>query len=193
MPMTLHITSIRMKIFYKLTTTIVKRKFICPPPDSIHLSLIHIFSGIDILPTLAEIAGAPLPERKIDGVSILSLIKGENSDSPRKSFWFYYRRNSLEAVQDGNWKLVFPHPGRTYSGFEPGNDGKPGKVNENFQHEGGLYDLRRDPGERYNLIEYYPEIVAKLEKIAEEAREEPVSYTHLRVQKRKAHRLWQEK
>ncbi len=67
---------------------------------------------------------------------------------------------------------MFPHPGRTYSGFEPGNDGKPGKVNENFQHEGGLYDLRRDPGERYNLIEYYPEIVAKLEKIAEEAREE---------------------
>ncbi len=132
----------------------------------------NLISGIDILPTLAEIAGAPLPERKIDGVSILSLIKGENSDSPRKSFWYYYRRNSLEAVQDGNWKLVFPHPGRTYSGFEPGNDGKPGKVNENFQHEGGLYDLRRDPGERYNLIEYYPEIVAKLEKIAEEAREE---------------------
>ncbi len=132
----------------------------------------NLISGIDILPTLAEIADAPLPKKKIDGVSILPLITGEQSESPRKSFWYYYRRNSLEAVQDGNWKLVFPHPGRTYAGFEPGNDGKPGKVNENFEHEGGLYDLRRDPGERYNLIEYYPEIVERLEKIAAEARDD---------------------
>ena len=33
-------------------------------------------------------------------------------------------------------------------------------------------DLRRDPGERYNLIEYYPEIVERLEKIAAEARDD---------------------
>jgi arylsulfatase len=132
----------------------------------------NLISGIDILPTLADIAEAPLPEKKIDGVSFLPLIKGENVEPPRKSFWYYYRRNSLEAVQDGHWKLVFPHPGRTYVGFEPGKDGQPGKVNENFPHEGGLYDLRRDPGERYNLIEYYPEIVEKLEKIAAGARED---------------------
>lgn len=132
----------------------------------------NLISGIDILPTLAEIAEAPLPEKKIDGISILPLIKGEKVEPPRKSFWYYYRRNSLEAVQNGNWKLIFPHPGRTYIGFEPGKDGQPGEVNENFPHEGGLYDLRRDPGERYNLIEYYPEIVEKLEKIAAEARDD---------------------
>ncbi|MBW6537378.1 MAG: sulfatase [Mariniphaga sp.] len=138
-------------------------------PGTVNNALI---SSIDFLPTLAEFAGAPLPEKKIDGVSISSLIKGENVEPPRKSFWYYYRRNSLEAVQDGNWKLVFPHPGRTYGGFEPGNDGQPGRVNENFPHEGGLYDLRRDPGEQYNLIEFYPEIVERLEKIAAEARED---------------------
>lgn len=131
-----------------------------------------LVSGIDILPTIAEIAGAPLPEKKIDGISILPLIKGETDESPRKSFWYYYRRNNLEAVQDGRWKLVFQHPGRTYSGFEPGKDGKPGQVNENFAHEAGLYDLRRDPGEQYNLIEYHPEIVEKLERIAADARDE---------------------
>jgi arylsulfatase len=132
----------------------------------------NLISGIDILPTLAEIANAPLPEKKIDGVSFLPLIKGENVEPPRKSFWYYYRRNSLEAVQDGHWKLVFPHPGRTFVGFEPGKDGQPGNANENFPHKGGLYDLRRDPGERYNLMEYHPEIVEKLEKIAAEARED---------------------
>ncbi|HDR52778.1 MAG TPA: arylsulfatase, partial [Mariniphaga anaerophila] len=138
-------------------------------PGTVNNALI---SSIDFLPTLAEIAEAPLPGNKIDGISILPLIKGEDVEPPRKSFWYYYRRNSLEAVQDGHWKLVFPHPGRSYVGFEPGNDGQPGRVNENFPHEGGLYDLRRDPGEQYNLMEFYPEIVNKLEQIASEARED---------------------
>ncbi len=130
----------------------------------------NLISGIDILPTLAEIANAPLPENKIDGLSLLPLIKGEETDSPRKSFYYYYRTNNLEAVQDGQWKLVFPHPGRTYEGFEPGKDGMPGKVNENFDVQQGLYDLRRDPGERYNVMEFYPEIVDRLLKLADEAR-----------------------
>lgn len=131
-----------------------------------------LISGIDILPTLAEIAGAPLPERKIDGVSILELMKGNMDANPRKYFLYYYRKNSLEAVSNGSWKLVFPHPGRTYEGFEPGKDGNPGKVNENFSFPKGLYDLRRDAGERYNVLEFHPDIVAELEKIATDARED---------------------
>ena len=35
-----------------------------------------------------------------------------------------------------------------------------------------LYDLRRDPGERYNVVAQYPERVAKLKKIADDMREE---------------------
>jgi arylsulfatase len=131
-----------------------------------------MISGIDILPTLATIAGAPLPPNKIDGVNILPLMKGDFTVNPRKSFYYYYRGNNLEAVSNGNWKLVFPHPGRTYHGFQPGKDGMPGKGNENFKFEGGLYDLRRDPGEQYNVMESFPEIVAELEKIAQEARED---------------------
>ncbi|MCG6191584.1 hypothetical protein K5G00_29495, partial [Maribellus maritimus] len=86
------------------------------------------------------------------------------------TFLYYYRKNSLEAVRHGSWKLVFPHPGRTYEGFQPGNDGTPGPLNNNFPFEGGLYDLRRDPGERYDVGESNPEIVKMLKKIAEEAR-----------------------
>lgn len=130
----------------------------------------NLIAGMDILPTIAEIADAPLPSKKIDGVSILPLLKGENVDSPRKSFYYYYRNNNLEAVQDGQWKLVFKHNGRTYEKFEPGRNGMPGEVNENSEVEAGLYDLRRDPGERYNVLEFNTEIVKKLEKIASEAR-----------------------
>jgi arylsulfatase len=131
-----------------------------------------LVSGIDILPTLAAIAGAPLPEHQIDGVNILSLMEGNMEATPRKAFYYYYRKNNLEAVSNGDWKLVFPHQGRTYQGFEPGKDGQPGKVDENAMVEGGLYDLRRDPGERYDVQAMYPEIMNALEKIASEARED---------------------
>lgn len=127
-------------------------------------------STIDILPTLAVITDAPLPEKRIDGVNILPLMKGDVKANPRAYFYYYYRGNSLEAVRKGNWKLVFPHPGRTYEGFLPGKDGMPGKVNDYFRFEGGLYDLRRDPGERYDVAKMYPEIVKELNELAEEAR-----------------------
>lgn len=129
-------------------------------------------STIDILPTLAAITQLALPKKKIDGVNISSLLLGDEEANPRKSFLYYYRKNSLEAVRKGDWKLVFAHHGRTYLGFEPGADGFPGKVNENFRFEEGLYDLRRDPGERYDVKEYYPEVLAELKKLADEARQD---------------------
>ena len=127
-------------------------------------------STIDILSTLAAITNSPLPKKKIDGVNILSLMLGDENANPRESFLYYYRKNSLEAVRKGTWKLVFAHPGRTYIGFKPGFDGLPGKTDENFNFQEGLYDLRRDPGERYDVKEFYPEIVAELKKLADEAR-----------------------
>lgn len=130
----------------------------------------NLSAGLDILPTIVEVTGAKLPKRRIDGVSISSVIHGDLSATPRNSFLYYYRRNNLEAVRDEKWKLVFPHPGRTYEGFAPGKDGVPGGANENFAFDGGLYDLRRDPGERYNVIKENPEIVRKLNALADEAR-----------------------
>lgn len=130
----------------------------------------HLASAIDLLPTLAAITDAPLPAHKIDGVNLFPLMLGDLKTNPRKVFYYYYGQNRLEAVRDANWKLVFPHPGRTYEGFEPGNDGMAGKVNNNHQFAGGLYDLRRDPGERYDVSAFYPEVVKDLEALAEEAR-----------------------
>jgi arylsulfatase A-like enzyme len=127
-------------------------------------------STIDLLPTIAAITNAPLPEQKIDGVNILPLLLGDQNADPRETFYYYYRKNSLEAVLKGTWKLVFAHSGRTYVGFKPGFDGFPGPTDENFRFEEALYDLRRDPGERYNVKDYYPEVVTELKKIADEAR-----------------------
>ncbi len=128
-------------------------------------------SNIDLFPTMAEISGANLPNHKIDGVSLLPLIKGEDVN-PRTSFLYYLNNNDLEAVSDGEYKLIFPHRYVTYGEFLPGNDGQPGELTTKQINKPELYDLRRDPGERYNVIELYPEVVHKLMQIADEARED---------------------
>ncbi|MDR1555838.1 MAG: sulfatase [Tannerellaceae bacterium] len=132
----------------------------------------QLASTIDILPTLAAITGADLPEKKIDGVNILPLLKGEKEGegkekAPRTHFLYYYEENDLEAVRDNRFKLVLPHRHRVYR--TPGNDGYPG---ETAEEETGLslYDLRRDPGERYDVKELYPEVVERLLTVVEEAR-----------------------
>lgn len=129
-------------------------------------------STIDLLPTMAEILGSKLPEKKIDGVSLMPILKGDVGAQPRKEFYYYYRVNSLEAVRTDDWKLVLPHEGRTYENFDAGMNGFPGKVNERAEVKAGLYDLRRDPGERYDLQNQFPEIVKSLQALADKARED---------------------
>jgi len=133
----------------------------------------QLASTIDLLPTFAHLSGAPLPSLRIDGVNIISLMtNADAASSPRKYFLYYYRQNDLDAIRNNRFKLVFPHTGRTYEGFLPGNDGAPGRINERQPFDLALYDLIRDPGERYDVKELYPEIVAELTKIADEARKD---------------------
>ena len=127
-------------------------------------------STIDILPTVAALTNTNLPENKIDGVNISSLLKGLD-DNPRDNFYYYYQKNSLEAVRKDQWKLVFPHPHRSYRDVLPRNDGWPGKTRTDTSTY-ALYDLRRDPGEEYNVKELYPEVVEELEQLASKARED---------------------
>ncbi len=129
-------------------------------------------ASIDLLPTIAEIADVSGPNKKIDGKSILGLLENKPNAQPRKEFYYYYRKNNLEGVRMDDWKLVLAHPGRTYEGFQPGKDGFPGKVDENSPVPEGLYDLRRDPSERYDVRDSYPEIYQKLLALAEKARNE---------------------
>lgn len=142
-------------------------------PGTIQPGLIcnKLASTIDFLPTLVELSNASLPLEKIDGVSLTSLLFNQKDANPRSHFLYYYQKNSLEAVTDGRWKLVFPHKFRSYEENQPGNDGIPGKTAEG---ETGLmlYDLRRDQGERYDVKQSYPEIVNRLLDIANVARED---------------------
>lgn len=127
---------------------------------------------IDLLPTLAGIIGAELPERKIDGKDILPLLTGvEGAKNPHGSYWFYYKQNELHAVSSGTWKLVFPHGYRSLDGGEGGDGGLPVPY-KNLITGLVLYDLSNDPGESKDLAPAHPEKVAELTKQAEVARAE---------------------
>lgn len=137
----------------------------------------QLISNIDILPTLASITGAKMPTDKIDGVDVSALWKGEVTMSPRKYFYYYYSMNpggvlkSLEAIRDNRFKLVFPHKfmSNEAEGVVLGKDGFPGTP-RTAETGYALYDLRMDPGERYNVIDLYPEETEKLKAAADEMR-----------------------
>ncbi|MCX6232532.1 MAG: sulfatase-like hydrolase/transferase [Bacteroidetes bacterium] len=130
-----------------------------------------IASAIDILPTLAEITGAKLPENKIDGISILSLMKGNKKAEPRKVFLYYYENNQLQAIRYGDWKLAYPHTYRSYLGVEAGKNGMPGPYSSSTCGK-ELYNLRTDRAETKNVINEHPDIVKVIDSIAAAARED---------------------
>ena len=99
--------------------------------------------SMDLHPTLAAIGGAALPtDRTIDGKDIRPLMHDEDgAQSPHEAF-FYYKRNSIEAVRSGQWKL---------------------HIRKDDDEIRELYNLENDIGETDNLYDQHPEIVAELQ------------------------------
>ena len=130
----------------------------------------QLSSTIDLLPTITNIVDGTLPQHKIDGVDIIEILEGKESE-PRDHFFYYYGKNNLEAVRKGKWKLLLPHSSRSYKGVLPKNDGHPGPY-KRIETGLELYNLRRDPGEEYDVIKLYPEIAEELKELAELARKD---------------------
>lgn len=128
----------------------------------------QLMTNMDILPTLAAVAGASLPVKKIDGMNFLPLWLGKTSNGPREVFYYYFGNNNLEGVRYKHWKLVLAHPASTYAALH-GKDGKPGVISR-VDVPMALYDLSHDPGEAYDVQKLYPEIVQKVLTMAEDAR-----------------------
>ena len=113
---------------------------------------------MDIMPTVARIVGAEMPEGRItDGKDITSILYDEpGATSPYVAF-YYYRDDRLQAVRSGKWKLHVYRP-------EWGRD--------NFMQEHGplLYNLEKDVGETTNVAEEHPDVVQRLQALASSAR-----------------------
>jgi arylsulfatase A len=129
----------------------------------------EVAATIDVLPTLAHLAGAALPERPIDGKNIWPLLVDPSARSPHSAYYYYWG-NELHAVRSREWKLHFPHAYRTLEG-EPGRDGLPGPYRE-LRCGLELYNLETDIGEQVDVAAAHPEVVEQLQRLAEAARAE---------------------
>lgn len=120
---------------------------------------------IDLLPTVAHLTSTKLPDHKIDGKNIWSLIDGTpNAKSPQEAYYFYYNANDLLAVRSGPWKFYVPQAYRSLNGRPGGTNGIPAKY-ENLRTDLALYNLEMDLAEARNVAGDHPEVVQKMEKL----------------------------
>jgi arylsulfatase len=145
------------------------------PPGSV---CDEIASTMDLLPTLANLAGAKVPDdRVIDGRDITALLHGhKGATSPTKAF-FYYQHTHLQAVRSGRWKLHLPRPARPPWAPPWARHIKPEDVIEIPKPM--LFDLAADVGERHDVAEKHPDVVRRLLALAEKAREDIGDYDRI--------------
>lgn len=127
------------------------------------------FGTIDILPTLAHLAGAALPENPVDGRDVWELIRGQPGARNPHAYYPFSTGGTFEGVisGDGRWKLHLPHKYRTL--VTPGKDGQAGKY-RTADLSLSLFDMENDPLETTNVLAQYPEIAAQLQALAERHR-----------------------
>lgn len=136
----------------------------CIPPGQVSD---EFCTTLDLLPTLAKLVDADVPDdRTIDGNDVWPIMTATpGATTPHETFYFYVCRH-LQAVQWRDWKLVLARPDRPELMAEFwASHFKPVEAPE-------LYYLKTDISEKNNLAEEYPDMVEKLMKIADEARQE---------------------
>ena len=122
-------------------------------------------TACDWMPTIAELCEVALPERKIDGKSIVPVIRSSEADSPHDVFHWQSGggKNSPQwAVRSGDWKLI-GNPSDT-SQKAPISD-----ADHLF-----LVNLAEDVSETKNLANNHPDKVRKLSELHQAWVEESV-------------------
>ncbi|MEX6687076.1 sulfatase-like hydrolase/transferase [Danxiaibacter flavus] len=120
------------------------------------VTLTNPISNLDVLPTLARITKAPLPQgRTLDGQDITDLLTGKADRKTYQHRPIYIVNNGiLEAVRDGNWKYR-----------EVKTASANGIVNKEQPAGKELFNLGYDPSERTNVIDEFPDKAKELKAL----------------------------
>lgn len=124
----------------------------------------HVWAFWDVLPTLAELAGAKTPP-DIDGLSVVpTLLRRGKQQQHEFLYWEFHEGGSRQAVRMGDWKAI---------------RGKQGAPLE-------LYDLAKDLHEDTNIAERHPDVIARVEAYLKTARSESPQWPLQAEAKKKA-------
>lgn len=134
-------------------------------PENVEPKVItDIGSTLDLLPTIAALAGVYVPDdRTIDGYDI-SPVFWDGTESSRKEM-IYYHGTKVFAARKGDFKLYF---------YKNNPNGYPSEVEKLETYQ--LFNVQVDPSERFNIAEENPEILGDIKRMVEEhkATVEPV-------------------
>ncbi len=104
-------------------------------------------AAIDLLPTLADLAGIDVASAKpLDGISLEPLLMGQPVDHADRFLFSHWRRRV--SVRSRRHRL---------------------------DHQGKLFDMIKDPGQRQDVSRQLPEVAAKMRALAAEFRREVVA------------------
>ena len=107
----------------------------------------HPWAHWDMLPTLADIGGAPIPPG-LDGIAMTRALRGESQSPHQFMYWEFHERGFQQAVRMGKWKAVRVKPALPLE----------------------LYDLTADPREEKDVAAANGDVVAAIEKFLRTAR-----------------------
>jgi len=108
----------------------------------------HVCAFWDFLPTAAELTGLPVPDG-LDGISFAPTLLGGEQAEHEYLYWDYghVREAFLQGARRGKWKAV-------RNGLDQATE---------------LYDLEADVSEATDVAGAHPDVVARMERIFEEA------------------------
>ncbi len=136
-----------------------------------------IASTLDVLPTLASLAGAQPPQdRVIDGENIAHLWHGEFEKANPDRAFFYYLRVHLQAVRQGKWKLHLPRDKEPAGAVEFSRNQHIAKADRIGFAEPFLVDLESDLSETTNVAKDNPGVTTRLLALAQSMRRDLGDY-----------------
>lgn len=114
-----------------------------------------VISSLDFLPTFAEITGAKLPNRELDGESFTSLFNDGKFDREKPLLWAFYNalNEHIVAMRHGDWKIMArlkndsKYLNRLNNLYTGNEDFVKGFVLSDFE----LYNIKNDIGEQKDL------------------------------------------
>ncbi len=122
-------------------------------------------SGVDLLPTLCDLAGVAVPGRRtLDGISIRPLLAGAPLERKTPLYWHFLRARGMPkiAMRIGDWKILahLDQPDLRVTADIVPDEMRMLKTAKLARFE--LYNLRDDIGETRNLAEREAQQLAKL-------------------------------
>ena len=138
----------------------------------------EVASTMDLLPTLAVLAGAAPPDdRVIDGHDISALMHGQSGAASPTEAFYYYQHTHLQAVRSGRWKLHVPRPAKPPWAPNWARHINPKDVVA--IEKPMLFDLEADIGEQHDVAAAHPDVVERLLALVERGRTDIGDYNRL--------------